>query len=1328
MFFLLFFFVKTFQKGLAMLKRMALNILLICIAAFAGKTPFSMVRTVAWDSRGNPSEEVIDLTICLEREPIAEYTDDVNSRKQYENIVKYWADGIYEMSNGGNYLGKIRFFTGGAFSAGCDVVWKKEKVWPVSNIGAFNETGGILKVADIWDEEYPYDHRVGEKNQFDFGMTLTHESMHYIYGLRDEYGQTSFSSDGKGNVVVSADPERNLIGVYVSAHSNYKTYKSWLDVFRQNQRIIFVRNNGILPNGVDLFTNGSNAATHYASIDKVEVQNYDDGAKSVYFSLKDQSGTPVDIIDEGSGNWGVSLPTNASATAHTIQNDQGPLTAFKFATEGSGCYGQSIPWQWANFSTPFNFNRDSKQGAYYKNSAGYSFSGWEIVSSNPVNDVFDKGSTVGGTRFWFKSLKNRKPTEHDVFNAVTHYLNYDENGGHWENGDVTWNIQYRLDEDNPGYLTIDYCSTKSVLLPYMRVELAGKTEEEYSKITRKYLDIQWMSGTKAEIIVVLDHSGSMALYDKMKQAKLASKYVATAFLGSGSGFDASNVRVGVYSFNTSVQQIYAPTYNPNIVDISNAIYSVSPSGRTALLDAVYTAVSAFSNDEPTIKILYVISDGLDNESTRTMQEIVQKYKSKNIAIHTLAYGIDANRPLLAQMASETNGTFYDQQETSVMNVNDATITVLANSVGYEQVAAMNLDESQNSGSIFVPQNAGRVRVYGSYVGPVMQGNPLEIQSSTGLTLPMTIESFPIGNINYFIAEVDSLTISGLNSNAVKVKNNMPSAKMAFRMLVAEKYPKYTMKAEMNPVYYRWPNQGSFRAVIAGNKGVLADVDVVGKMIMPNGSVQIFDLYDDGSHGDVVAGDGLYFGYMPNIESNGTYQWEVSVSNKRRLAHTTRIGTSLPDSMVFDEVVDDTPFEFIRNGQFVVTSCCLDENMSEIQPEIEVNAYLNPNNDIDKFKIVGTLPDKSYQLLIESNEIDKIERIDIFNPQNLMNPIYSVPIEVKQNERIFTMSLSAEYAKPGYIVSVNGKNTIGVFYRLLLLETDFASFAIGRFETQTDWHSSNTTITLDTKHKSEGVRSLVTPAGWKIIESRDVSTADFVMLGDKIDVDLFVPSSTQNQYWIGNVELWLDVPSSNKHIQFGAQQQIQPYFNSWLTYRFDVPEEALSILSEPHSDAHIQIVLNTADSVWVDNMRFAGKLRENTVNKYEPHCPGDEGCTSANPLQLLVNNTIRIVPEGDLWFEVVGFPNDWTPASLHLGVSAEDGAELTGFLSLDDSVVPLSDWYFQRGYTFERNRRYLFKLHNLGGRPYRINAWVDGQVLDVASNTSKSTLPWVVYFY
>ncbi len=61
--------------------------------------------------------------------------------------------------------------------------------------------------------------------------------------------------------------------------------------------------------------------------------------------------------------------------------------------------------------------------------------------------------------------------------------------------------------------------------------------------------------------------------------------------------------------------------------------------------------------------------------------------------------------------------------------------------------------------------------------------------------------------------------------------------------------------------------------------------------------------------------------------------------------------------------------------------------------------------------------------------------------------------------------------------------------------------------------------------------------------------------------------------------------------------------------------------------------------------------------------------------------------------MVDFPDDWTPAKLHLGISAEDGAELTGSLIFNEEVIPLTDWYNQKTVDFERNNRYLFKLHN-----------------------------------
>ena len=419
---------------------------------------------------------------------------------------------------------------------------------------------------------------------------------------------------------------------------------------------------------------------------------------------------------------------------------------------------------------------------------------------------------------------------------------------------------------------------------------------------------------------------------------------------------------------------------------------------------------------------------------------------------------------------------------------------------------------------------------------------------------------------------------------------------------------------------------------------------------------------------------------------------------------------MPDSILFVEKEDGASFELIRNGQFVVSGCCSDEpldNLAQLPPETRVNAFLQSGTDEDRFEIVGTQAGKSYSLRLSSRDLQSFDKIQIFSASNRDVPVYSVNVESGNDNGFVTVPLAAEYALPGYIVSVVGSNSNGANYDLLLLEKSYAEFAIGRFETDGDWHSLETETSLDSKRKSEGMKSLMTSAGCKTIESRNVSSADFELIGEKMSLDIFVPLHTQNVYWIGNVELWMSVPSSNKRIQIGSQQTIQPYFGNWKSYEFDVPAQALELLFEPHSDIRFQIVLNSADSVWIDNLRFVGTMAANPVNKWTPQCPGDNGCEPAKPLLLRVDESIRVVAEGDLWVEIVGFPNDWVPMKVKVGLAAEDGAPLTGFMVFEGETIPLMGWYSENAFDFVPGKRYLLKLYNLGGRSYRMNAWVNG---------------------
>ena len=1294
-------------------------VLLFACQLWAGISPFSHVRVASYDQTGKPNEEIIDLSICIERKAIDDNPSDPNAREKYENIIKVWADAIYEMSNGGNYLGKIHFIDNGRFNTACDVFWAKCGVWPNAHVGGF-VYHGVISVSDYYKDDYKKcDDFKCECNDYEgvnqkedvegMASTFAHESGHYIYGLDDEYGDAEINPQN-GVVEVKADVASNRI-ILRNKGDNLAYFKAMVEPYMMNGQLVRFNTYGStarLPNGLHGHPEGIDPTTfrpyaadrfRYASIDNVDVSNLDDGMLS--FSLKN-----VFIRDSGVSPWGISLPANASSVPNSIMWDEGAFGSV-------GC-GLSPQWQKWNFSSVFNVRRFSPQGMNFRKN-GNSVSGWDLLISNPE---YDEGfGAVKDGRRWFKSLIGREPKSSDVYNTTSFLVNYNENTSWWNLDDATW-------------WNATYCTeAKEINIPYMKVELEGKTEEEYSKITRKYLEFDWIDNLEVETIVVIDRSASMASYNKMEQAKLAAQFVAEGFLSLDDKYDVSNVSVGIYAFNTEEKTIFKPKFNPNIYDINYAISSISPIGRTSLFDAIYDAIEGFQKPS-SLKLLYVVSDGWDNESEKTKEDVINLYKSKNISIHTFAYGENADRKLLSAMANETGGSYYEQEEKLFLKIKDAVVTVLAGTYGNEQVFSNTLKSNVISSSIFIPQGSTRIRIYGAYRGNALN-NPLKIENENGTALNAKTEIFSIDGMNYFITET-GLSQLGINeSEFVKIKNNS-QYDIELRVLISENAPEYAVNVTPNPFgMYVWPQQGSFTASVQKNMSLLTGFSVVGKMIDPDGNEQYFELTDDGLHGDAQSGDGVYFGYMPAIKKNGTYQWEIFLSNKNGTAYSTRIGNSLPSSIVFNPVVDKNNFNFVRNGQFVVSNCCSgfsENDINEIQPLIKKNGYIPTEKKVGKFRIVKTDCEKSYVLKIQSSKLAMLERLEIYSPMNNSVPIYTAPIKSSLEVDFAYIPLDRDLVNPGNIISIYCSNPGDVVYSLLLLEKDYTSFAVGRFEIESDWSSVHTSLYNDNIRQSEGLKSLVSPAGWKIIESRAISTTDFEMIGDKMAMDVFVPASTQNKHWIGTIELWLNVPSSNKRMQIGLQQDLKPFLGGWLTYEFDMPNDVKSMFYEPHSDMHFEIVLNTADSVWIDNLRFAGKLRENTVNKYEPHCPGDEGCTSAKPLQLIVNNTIRIVPEGDFWFEVVGFPNDWTPASLHLGVSAEDGAELTGFLSFDESAIPLSDWYFQRGFVFERNRRYLFNVHNLGGRPYRINAWVDGQVLDVASNTPKTALPWVVCFY
>jgi Ca-activated chloride channel family protein len=179
---------------------------------------------------------------------------------------------------------------------------------------------------------------------------------------------------------------------------------------------------------------------------------------------------------------------------------------------------------------------------------------------------------------------------------------------------------------------------------------------------------QWDGQEKkaADIVLVLDTSGSMQQEGKMVSAKAGAKQLVSLLS------DKDEFSVVPFSTEPSWATTDQPVGSGRKVT-SDAIDSLFPGGETALYDAVDQAYGhLFSRPSSHIRALVVLTDGEDNNSKATLNELLAKIHSDaethTIRIFTIAYGHDAKRDVLQQIANSTQGKAYDGTPANIVEV------------------------------------------------------------------------------------------------------------------------------------------------------------------------------------------------------------------------------------------------------------------------------------------------------------------------------------------------------------------------------------------------------------------------------------------------------------------------------------------------------------------------------------------------------------------------------------------------------------------------------------------------------------------------------------
>src|SRR5271157_4597524 len=175
----------------------------------------------------------------------------------------------------------------------------------------------------------------------------------------------------------------------------------------------------------------------------------------------------------------------------------------------------------------------------------------------------------------------------------------------------------------------------------------------------------------ASVVLVLDTSGSMNEDQKIQNAREGAKQLVN-LLSPGD-------RLSLVPFNTKVN--WASTDVPissGKAGLLQTIDSLFAGGGTALYDSIDVAYQHLLQDQKQnaqgnrILSVVVLTDGEDNQSSLKLDELMQRirYDGETRAIHvfTIAYGKDARKDVLKQIADATQAKSYEGTPQNIVDV------------------------------------------------------------------------------------------------------------------------------------------------------------------------------------------------------------------------------------------------------------------------------------------------------------------------------------------------------------------------------------------------------------------------------------------------------------------------------------------------------------------------------------------------------------------------------------------------------------------------------------------------------------------------------------
>ncbi len=177
------------------------------------------------------------------------------------------------------------------------------------------------------------------------------------------------------------------------------------------------------------------------------------------------------------------------------------------------------------------------------------------------------------------------------------------------------------------------------------------TEYDIAEIQRK--DI-----SKYKISFVLDHSGSIGTSRAMK--------IQQAFLNIVD-LKESDDEFSVVNFDHRVHKEMELEKDNNLIKSKFPITGLNGyGGATSLFNGIWEGINTIKQSSER-KIVVAVSDGYDNYSTLSMQQIIKGALDNNVSIFTIGFGNNIDVQKMEYIAQRTGGKFYHIYKTDEFN-------------------------------------------------------------------------------------------------------------------------------------------------------------------------------------------------------------------------------------------------------------------------------------------------------------------------------------------------------------------------------------------------------------------------------------------------------------------------------------------------------------------------------------------------------------------------------------------------------------------------------------------------------------------------------------